>query len=100
MIFLPKYLGGVLDGTGAYDDILEFQPATGTWSLVDSMMMKRFVHATAVIDMANVEQYCSDTPTTTTTATTPSTTGMGQTRPIIILELSHIKLLRHYDYWG
>ena len=81
----------MLDGTGAYDDILEFEPATGTWSLVDSMMMKRFVHATAVIDMANVEQYCSDTPTTTTTttttttATTPSTTGMGQTRPFIIL---------------
>ena len=43
-----KYLGGY---DGSYlDDILEFNPLTGQWELVDRMMQPRLYHAVSVIN--------------------------------------------------
>ena len=46
--FVNKYLGGH-DGS-YYDEILEFDPLTGQWDLVDRMIQARAEHAVSVID--------------------------------------------------
>ena len=47
--FANKYLGG--DDFGYYsDDILEFDPLTGQWELVDRMIQTRESHAVSVIN--------------------------------------------------
>ena len=50
--FANKYLGGqYYDGsTTYYDDILEFDPLTGQWELVDRMIQTRESHAVSVIN--------------------------------------------------
>ena len=47
-----KYLGGLYcDGSCTYyDDILEFDPLTGQWELVDRMIQARRYHAVSVIN--------------------------------------------------
>ena len=48
--FANKYLGGLyFDGSYTYyDDILEFDPLTGQWELVDRMFQTRYLHAVSV----------------------------------------------------
>ena len=46
---INKYLGGS-DGSSYYDEILEFDPLTGKWKLVDRMIQARNTHAVSVID--------------------------------------------------
>ena len=41
-----------------YDDILEFDPSTGVWSLVDKMMNVRNRHAVSVISTKKINMYC------------------------------------------
>ena len=48
--YANKYLGGCIPGS-VYDDILEFNPLTGQWELVDRMMRARAYHAVSVIDV-------------------------------------------------
>ena len=46
--FANKYLGG---NVGSYsDEILEFDPLTGQWELVDRMIQAREYHAVSVIN--------------------------------------------------
>ena len=47
-VFPNKYQGGT-DGS-EYDEILEFDPLTGQWKLVDRMIQARHAHAVSVID--------------------------------------------------
>ena len=44
-----KYLGG-WDGSSIFDEILEFDPLTGQWELVDRMIQARAYHAVSVIN--------------------------------------------------
>ena len=46
--FANKYLGGY-DGSYS-DEILEFDPLTGQWKLVDRMIQARVFHAVTVIN--------------------------------------------------
>ena len=48
--FDNKYLGGRYDEVFStyYDDILEFDPLTGQWKLVDRMIQNRYLHAVSV----------------------------------------------------
>ena len=50
--FDNKYLGGRYDEVFStyYDDILEFDPLTGQWKLVDRMIQARQYHAVSVVD--------------------------------------------------
>ena len=45
-LFANKYLGGQY----YYDEILEFDPLTGQWELVDRMIQARYLHAVSVIN--------------------------------------------------
>ena len=47
--FANKYLGGK-DLSSYYDEILEFDPLTGQWELVDRMIQTRESHAVSVIN--------------------------------------------------
>ena len=40
------------------DDILEFSPTSGKWTVVDNMMKARRRHAVSVIKSDNVEGFC------------------------------------------
>ena len=40
------------------DEILEFKPSTGTWSLVDRMMSARTNHAISIISTEDIDIYC------------------------------------------
>ena len=53
-------LGGrYFDGDNSYyDDILEYDPSTGEWSLVDQMMSARTFHAVSVISTEEINKYC------------------------------------------
>ena len=49
---------GGIDGQNYLDEILEFDPNTGEWSLVDLMMNARNGHAVSVISTAEINMYC------------------------------------------
>ena len=53
-------LGGYNYDGGAfyYDEILEYKPSTGEWSLVDQMMSVRYYHAVSVISTEEINIYC------------------------------------------
>ena len=48
-LFDNKYLGGY-DGDDLHDEILEFDPLTGEWKLVDRMIQARNKHSVSVIN--------------------------------------------------
>ena len=47
--FANKYLGGYTSSSS--DEILEFDPLTGQWKLVDRMIRARIYHAVSVINV-------------------------------------------------
>ena len=47
--FSNKYVGGNL-GSSKSDEILEFDPLTGKWKLVDMMILARSDHAVSVVN--------------------------------------------------
>ena len=56
-MFSNKYLGGGTSSSHSngpgftyYDEILEFDPLTGQWKLVDRMIQARYDHALSVIN--------------------------------------------------
>ena len=58
--FAHKYLGGhYFDGSNIYyDDILEFDPLTGQWELLDRMIQPRRYHAVSVVDFQDFRTLC------------------------------------------
>ena len=59
-LFVNKYSGGRgYDGsTIFYDEILEFDPISGEWNLVDRMIHAREGHAVSVINFSEVAGIC------------------------------------------
>lgn len=50
--FANKYLGGRYYDSSSdyyYDEILEFDPLTGQWELVDRMIQARYYHAVSAV---------------------------------------------------
>ena len=41
-----------------YDDILEYDPSIGQWSLIDKMLKVRAMHAVSVITTRDIDMYC------------------------------------------
>ena len=59
MKLINWYSGGVdYDGGGFFDEILEFIPTSGEWSVLENMMKKRAYHAVSVISADKVLKYC------------------------------------------
>ena len=57
--FTFKCLGGKNHEQNVYTDgIYEFDPKTGTWSLLDNMMEPRAQHGISVISTEDVQDYC------------------------------------------
>ena len=56
-LFANKYLGGEYYGTHS-DEILEFNPLTGQWKLVDRMIQTRGYHAVSVVDFQDFRTLC------------------------------------------
>ena len=54
--FANKYLGG----NRGSDEILEFDPLTGQWKLVDRMIQARHWHAVSVINFDNFDNFIHD----------------------------------------
>ena len=57
MKLITKCSGGY-DGD-VLDEIVEFSPTSGEWTVVDNMMEAREYHAVSVIKADNVIQFCS-----------------------------------------
>ena len=58
MKLITKCSGGS-DGDFYLDDIMEFSPTSGEWTVLDNMMKARGAHAVSVIKADNVIQFCS-----------------------------------------
>ena len=62
MKVITKCSGGRSEGyfsTYDLDEIVEFSPTSGEWTVLDNMMEARFYHAVSVIDdRDDVEQFC------------------------------------------
>ena len=57
MKLITKCSGGY---DGDYlDEIVEFSPTSGEWTVLDNMMEARYHHAISVIKADNVIQFCS-----------------------------------------
>ena len=60
MKFITKCSGGSDNYDDRnYDEIVEFSPTSGEWTVVDNMMEARGYHAVSVIKVDNVIQFCS-----------------------------------------
>ena len=57
MKLITKRSGGY-DGDDL-DEIVEFSPTSGEWTVVDNMMEARWYHAVSVIKADYVIQFCS-----------------------------------------
>ena len=55
--------GTIRNSDGTYisesDEILEFNPYSGQWTLVDRMIIGRLRHAVSTIKYSDVAQYCN-----------------------------------------
>ena len=58
MKFITKCSGGYNDGD-YLDEIVEFSPTSGEWTVLDNMMKGRSFHAVSVIKADDVIQFCS-----------------------------------------
>jgi len=52
--------GGINEDYSYSDEILEFDPLTGQWKLVDRMIQARAAHAVSVVDHSEVAQFCNE----------------------------------------
>ena len=60
MKFITKCSGGYEGYDGDYlDEIVEFSPTSGEWTVLDNMMEARYYHAVSVIKADDVIQFCS-----------------------------------------
>ena len=59
MKLITKCSGGSDGRHDYYDDIMEFNPTSREWTVVDNMMKARDFHAISVIKADNVIQFCS-----------------------------------------
>ena len=41
-----------------YDEIMEFSPTSGEWTVVDNMMKARYYHAISVISTNQIMNFC------------------------------------------
>ena len=58
MKLITKCSGGA-DGDYNYlDEIVEFSPTSGEWTVVDNMMKARYNHAVSVISSNQIMNYC------------------------------------------
>ena len=57
MKLITKCSGGS-DGDFYLDDIMEFSPTSGEWTVLDNMMEARDYHAVSVISENEYGQYC------------------------------------------
>ena len=58
MKLITKCSGGY-DGDGAWlDEIVEFSPTSGEWTVLDNMMKDRSGHAVSVISANQIMNYC------------------------------------------
>ena len=58
MKVITKCSGGYNDGD-YLDEIVEFSPTSGEWTVLDNMMEARDDHAISVIKADNIIQFCS-----------------------------------------
>ena len=58
MKLLTKCSGGYVGYRDILDEILEFNPTSGKWTVLDNMMVARTWHAISVIKADNVEGFC------------------------------------------
>ena len=58
MKLITKDSGGG-GGHTYFDEIVEFSPTSGEWTVLDNMMEARYYHAVSVIKADNVIQFCS-----------------------------------------
>ena len=59
MKVITKCSGGVHEDEDKYcDEIVEFSPTSGEWSVLDNVMETRAYHAVSVISADEALQYC------------------------------------------
>ena len=58
MKLITKCSGGLTDGDYDLDDIMEFSPTSGEWTVLDNMMEARGFHAVSVISTNQAMKYC------------------------------------------
>ena len=60
LVWLKQFANKLGGNDGSYsDEILEFDPLTEQWKLVDRMKKARSYHAVSVIEYGEVEQFCN-----------------------------------------
>ena len=57
MKLITKCSGGSY-GNRLIDEIVEFSPTSGEWTVLDNMMKARQYHAVSVINADNIIQFC------------------------------------------
>ena len=57
MKLITKCSGGG-DGHTYFDEIVEFSPTSGEWTVLDNMMEAREFHAVSVISTNQIMNYC------------------------------------------
>ena len=57
MKLITKCSGG--DDGHVLDEIVEFSPTSGEWTVLDNLMEARGGHAVSVIEADNIIQFCS-----------------------------------------
>ena len=59
MKLITKCSGGSDKANYYLDEIMEFSPTSGEWTVVDNMIEARYYHAVSVIKADDVIQFCS-----------------------------------------
>ena len=59
MKLITKCSGGRNGDGYIIDEIVEFSPTSGEWTVLDNMMEARYYHAVSVIEADSVLQFCS-----------------------------------------